>query len=210
MMAKHPCTPHVSIVRLPCTPHVGIAKWPCTAHVRVVRYLCTPHVRIVLCLVEASSDWQLCLASAGTMTEGEKRSFRLSNWRGFCVAALVPLPIPLCPLISSRHSLYICSYGQIPLALIPLAPFSLPLPSAPWNCLGLVFCNYLEYGLESLEIRPQLGQKKVWARTDCAVVRILEALLGPGMLGTWVGRSWSPCSGLSDVVGQEEACSLAP
>lgn len=45
-------------------------------------------------------------------------------------------------------------------------------------------------------------------RDDCTVVRILEALLGPGRLGTWVGRF--TCSGLSDAVSQKEACSLVP
>lgn len=38
----------------------------------------------------------------------------------------------------------------------------------------------------------QLGGKKVCAGTGYAVVRILEVLFGPGILGTLVGRSLSP------------------
>lgn len=37
-------------------------------------------------------------------------------------------------------------------------------------------------------MHPQLGGKKVCAGTDYNVVRILEPLLGPGILGTLVGR----------------------
>lgn len=54
-------------------------------------------------------------------------------------------------------------------------------------------------------MHPQLGGKKVCAGTDYTLVKILEALSGPRILGTLVGRS----SGSRDAVGQEEACSLA-
>lgn len=130
-IVKRPCKPCVRIVRSLCTPCVRIARCPCTPRVRIAKCPCTPYVRTAL-LGGSLQAWWFAWHLQGLWLRKGVLGWLTLAW--LLCSCPSPLPIPSCPLISSRAQLVCLFLGPNPIGSHTLG-FS--QPASDFCSLGL-------------------------------------------------------------------------